>query len=84
MSIVAEAVFNIYKPDKMNYELLGNGVPHLHWHLVPRVAGDTPKKGPIWWLSREELFDENTRPNDEVRKDMIENIKNEITCLLAK
>lgn len=32
MTIVAEAVNNAFKPDKMNYELLGMGDAHLHWH----------------------------------------------------
>ena len=84
MSIVAEAVFNTVKPDKMNYELLGNGITHLHWHLYPRVAGDTPKKGPVWWLPKEELFDENTRPSDEERETMITAIKIEIEKLLNR
>lgn len=81
MSLVAEAVFNVYRPDKMNYELLGNGVAHLHWHLYPRVAGDTPQKGPVWWLPKAELFDDATRPSDAVRLEMIEKIKNEIERL---
>lgn len=34
MSIVAEAVYNVFKPEKMNYELLGNGDTHVHWHLT--------------------------------------------------
>ena len=37
MSLVAEAVYQVYQPEKMNYELLGNGDIHLHWHLFPRV-----------------------------------------------
>jgi diadenosine tetraphosphate (Ap4A) HIT family hydrolase len=82
MSIVAEAIFNVYKPDKMNYKLLGNGSSHLHWHLFPRVKGDTPKAGPVWKLSYEELFDETTRPSDEERKEMILKIKAEIERLL--
>jgi len=40
MAVVAEAVFHAFKPRKLNYELLGNGAPHLHWHLFPRHAGD--------------------------------------------
>src|SRR5438034_5645925 len=35
MSRVAAALAKSLSPDKMNYELLGNGMPHLHWHLVP-------------------------------------------------
>lgn len=84
MSIVAEAVFNVYKPDKMNYELLGNGVSHLHWHLYPRVAGDTPCKGPVWWLPKEELFSEATRPGETERQAAIGKIKSEIERLLAE
>ena len=34
MSIVAEAVSNAFGAEKMNYELLGNGEAHLHWHLL--------------------------------------------------
>ena len=39
MSIVAEAVSKAFKPEKMNYELLGMGDAHLYWHLYPRTEG---------------------------------------------
>jgi HIT domain-containing protein len=29
-----------YKPIKMNFEMLGNSLPHLHTHLVPRYLDD--------------------------------------------
>jgi diadenosine tetraphosphate (Ap4A) HIT family hydrolase len=29
---------------KLNYDLLGNSLPHLHTHLVPRYADD-PRPG---------------------------------------
>ena len=32
------------KPVKMNYDILGNSLPHLHTHVVPRYADD-PKPG---------------------------------------
>ncbi|NLM33992.1 MAG: HIT domain-containing protein [Clostridiales bacterium] len=38
MSLVAVAVYKVFKPEKMNYELLGNGDSHVHWHLFPRVT----------------------------------------------
>ncbi len=82
MSIVAEAVYNVFKPDKMNYELLGNGVAHLHWHLIPRVKGDTPRNGPIWELPHEVLFDDKTRPDENERKEMIHKIKTEIKRII--
>lgn len=48
MSIVADALAKALKPDKMNYELLGNGVPHMHWHIVPRYRSDPMWGRPIW------------------------------------
>jgi diadenosine tetraphosphate (Ap4A) HIT family hydrolase len=29
---------------KLNYELLGNSLPHLHTHVIPRFADD-PRPG---------------------------------------
>ena len=48
MSTVARALSDAFKPDKMNYELLGNGMPHLHWHLIPRFKTDQFWGRPIW------------------------------------
>src|SRR5436305_10547991 len=31
MCLLAEAVGDCFRPRKLNYELLGNQVPHLHW-----------------------------------------------------
>jgi diadenosine tetraphosphate (Ap4A) HIT family hydrolase len=45
---VAAALARVFRPVKMNYELLGNQVPHIHWHLVPRLATDPDPGGPIW------------------------------------
>ena len=45
---VAQALHDVFKPDKLNYELLGNMVPHMHWHLVPRFATETLWPRPIW------------------------------------
>ena len=48
MSLVASALSKAFNPDKMNYELLGNSMPHLHWHLVPRYTSDPMWGRPIW------------------------------------
>jgi diadenosine tetraphosphate (Ap4A) HIT family hydrolase len=37
---VARALINHYRPLKMNYETLGNSLPHLHTHLLPRYTED--------------------------------------------
>jgi diadenosine tetraphosphate (Ap4A) HIT family hydrolase len=84
MSIVAEAVCNVFKPEKMNYELLGNEDVHAYWHLFPRVTGDTPQKGPVWWLPREEMWDDSKRPKDTELKIMIDKLRTEVIRLLTK
>lgn len=81
MSLVAEAVYNVYKPEKMNYELLGNGDTHVHWHLFPRNSGDTPIKGPVWWLSREEMWNDEYKPTEEDLKVATNELKAEIKRL---
>jgi diadenosine tetraphosphate (Ap4A) HIT family hydrolase len=45
---MARAIDEAFKPRKMNYECLGNTVPHLHWHLFPRYADDPNPTRPIW------------------------------------
>ena len=48
VSRVAGALFAVFQPDKINYELLGNMVPHIHWHLVPRFTTEPLWPRPIW------------------------------------
>jgi len=50
---VARALASVYQPVKMNYELLGNQVPHIHWHLVPRRADDPAPRRPVWTHAHE-------------------------------
>jgi diadenosine tetraphosphate (Ap4A) HIT family hydrolase len=38
--LVARGVADVIRPTKMNYEIHGNTVPHLHMHLFPRTAND--------------------------------------------
>ena len=78
MSLVAEAVAAVYHPEKMNYELLGNGDTHLHWHLFPRVSGDTPQPGPVWWLPREEMWNDAYRPSREQLAERTRQLREEI------
>jgi diadenosine tetraphosphate (Ap4A) HIT family hydrolase len=37
---VARGLAGLFAPAKMNYEIQGNTIPHLHMHLFPRTAGD--------------------------------------------
>ncbi|GFE56163.1 HIT family protein [Geobacter sp. AOG1] len=48
VTAVAAALYRLFQPAKINYELLGNMVPHMHWHLVPRFTTDPLWPRPIW------------------------------------
>jgi diadenosine tetraphosphate (Ap4A) HIT family hydrolase len=37
---VARALYALYRPARMNYEIHVNSIPHLHLHLFQRYAGD--------------------------------------------
>lgn len=84
MALVAEAACRAFLPEKMNYELLGNGETHLHWHLFPRRPGDTAKPGPVWWTPWEEMCAPEYRPDERQLAEMKEKLGVEIDALLAR
>ena len=68
MVIVAQAVKKTFNAEKINYECLGNGDVHLHWHIFPRVSGDLGEhgnngKGPVWWLPKETMWNDSNKPS---------------------
>lgn len=38
----------VMAPDKVNLASLGNVVPHLHWHVIPRFTDDPHFPNPVW------------------------------------
>ena len=42
------ALRRLCRPHKINLASLGNMVPHLHWHVIPRYADDANFPAPIW------------------------------------
>jgi diadenosine tetraphosphate (Ap4A) HIT family hydrolase len=36
------------RPVKINLASLGNAVPHLHWHVIPRWSDDSHFPNPVW------------------------------------
>lgn len=45
---VEQAVREVMQPLKVNVASLGNVVPHLHWHVIPRFADDAHFPAPVW------------------------------------
>lgn len=76
MALLAEAIEACFRPHKLNYELLGNVVPHLHWHIFPRTADDPERLQPVWLAleraktdpAEKERLMKGTIPLDEVRE----------------
>ena len=45
---VESALRQLLAPDKINLAALGNMVPHLHWHVIPRWRDDSHFPASIW------------------------------------
>ena len=63
---VARALIDLYKPLKMNYETLGNSLPHLHTHLIPRFTDD-PRPGQPFPLTAQQP--DAKVPEEQLRSD---------------
>ena len=56
------AIVSVVKPDHLNVELLGNVVPHLHWHIVPRYTTDARWGQVIWTTPLSAMPDTRLEP----------------------
>jgi diadenosine tetraphosphate (Ap4A) HIT family hydrolase len=60
---VAHAIRLVCNPTKLNYEILGNVVPHIHVHIIPRYTADPAWDRAAWFA----LPDKKPLPEDEYR-----------------
>jgi diadenosine tetraphosphate (Ap4A) HIT family hydrolase len=68
---VGRTVERVFKPCHVNYLLLGNIVPHLHVHIVPRYLDDAAPERPLPWnaaLVPEDLFAAQFRQLKEIER----------------
>ena len=49
------ALMKTFAPDHINVASIGQVVPHLHWHIVPRYTDDPRWGGPIWTTTPEDM-----------------------------
>ena len=56
VSRIAKILTQVYEAKKINYELLGNQLPHIHWHVIPRLASDPAPLEPVWLVQHEPLL----------------------------
>lgn len=79
MSVVSEAVYRAFQPDKLNYELLGNGDSHMHWHIFPRRLTEPNPRSPVWWTPREVMYADSSKPSaaalDELKRKLLKELK---------
>lgn len=45
---VEAALREALQPEKMNLAALGNQIPHLHWHVIPRFRDDPHFPDAVW------------------------------------
>jgi diadenosine tetraphosphate (Ap4A) HIT family hydrolase len=55
--IAETAIAQALKPDHINVAALGNVIPHLHWHIIPRYRDDPRWGAPIWWTNLNDMPD---------------------------
>lgn len=45
----SRAIQQHFRPAKLNIQILGNHVPHLHAHIIPRYVDDPAPERPLPW-----------------------------------
>lgn len=69
---VEEAIRQVMHPDKVNLAALGNMVPHIHWHVIPRYQDDVFFPASVW-----------SNKTQETPKSVLESRKNLVKDLPA-
>lgn len=62
VAVTAQAISELYHADKINYGIFGDGVPHLHYHVIPK------KKGGYCWGGQFDMNGQPDYPDEETLK----------------
>lgn len=68
---LAEALVDVFSPDKINIATLGNMVPQLHMHHVARYTNDGAWPNPIWGVLPAKEYDSSELVH---RMDLVTNV----------
>jgi diadenosine tetraphosphate (Ap4A) HIT family hydrolase len=60
---VEAALRALLSPYKVNLASLGNVVPHLHWHVIPRFESDSHFPNPVCGAAKRPLAERTLPPN---------------------
>lgn len=63
---VEAALRGLMLPTKINLASLGNVVPHVHWHVIPRWENDSHFPDPIWANAKREWLAKPTFDRDSL------------------
>jgi diadenosine tetraphosphate (Ap4A) HIT family hydrolase len=55
VSRFAKVLSEVFDAKKMNYALLGNQLPHIHWHVIPRLQNDPAPLESVWRIPHERV-----------------------------
>jgi diadenosine tetraphosphate (Ap4A) HIT family hydrolase len=69
---VSRAIEQTFQPAKLNFLMLGNSVPHLHVHIVPRYVDDADPGRPPRFMMEEATW---TRLDDATYLRRVEDLR---------
>jgi diadenosine tetraphosphate (Ap4A) HIT family hydrolase len=89
LSLVGEAVERACRDRglrRINYEVLGNGIPVLHGHVHPRYEWEPADKitGPVWRYPKEQRNDAEYAYSDDKHGELRSAITVELEALIAR
>lgn len=64
--VVEAALRDLMHPTKINLASLGNVVPHVHWHIIPRWIDDSHFPDPIWANAKRKWTNKPKVNNQEI------------------
>ena len=76
---VEGAVRHVMHPDKVNIAALGNMVPHIHWHVIPRYKDDAYFPASAW----SQKTQQTPTMNLEARKQLVQELPAAIKSAIA-